>query len=175
LSQGATDWLDKIYIYAALAAVPTLQQAQELLREQGIVADESRLRAYQRQAAQRIRQVADRGLPQRLYGLLSCDIYERINAMARRLEERLINSDWQEKTDVELVDKYLKLMQMLVEVQAERQDDSDQSPDGSNGELGLEEIISRFEQAQERQKTKDAIRQAAAATGTSFAAVGELG
>jgi len=175
LSKSDTDWLDKVYIYAALAATQTIQQARELLQTQGIVVSEHQLRAYKQRGAHRIQQAAQRGIPQRLYGLFHCDIYDRINKMAQRIEERLIRSDWQDKNDVDLVDKYLKLMQMLADVKSQHQEDAEESPLGPTGEPQLEEIVSRFEQARDRQEIKKAIRQTAAATGTDFEEVGEAG
>lgn len=175
MPKSETDWLDKAYIYAALAATQTIQQARELLQEQGIALTDRRLQICKQRAPHRIQQAAQRGLPQRLYGLFSCDIYDRINKMTQRIEERLIRSDWQDKNDVDLVDKYLKLMQMLAEVKSQHQEEAEESPPGPTGELQLEEIISRLEQAKDRQKTKDAIRQVAAATGTDLEEVGAAG
>ena len=175
MSKSETDWLDKLYIYAALAATQTIQQAQGLLQEQGIVVSEHRLRTCKQRAPHRIQQVAQRGLPQRLYGLFNCDIYDRINKMAQRIEERLTKSDWQDKNDVDLLDKYLKLMQMLAQVRLQHEEDAEESPPGPTGELQLEEIVSRFEQAKDRQKIKDTIRQVAAATGSDLEEVGEAG
>ncbi len=175
MSKSETDWLDKLYIYVALAATQTIQQAQGLLQEQGIVVSERQLQACKQRAPHRIQQVAQRGLPQRLYGLFNCDIYDRINKMAQRIEARLTKSDWQDKNDVDLVDKYLKLMQVLAEAKSQHEQDTEESPPGPAGELQLEEILSRFEQAKNRQKTKDAIRQVAAATGSDLEEVGEAG
>jgi len=175
LSKSKTDWLDKVYIYAALAATQTIQQARELLQAQGIPLTERQLQACKQHAPHRIQQVAQRGLPQRLYGLFNCDIYDRINKMAQRIEERLTKSDWQDKNDVDLVDKYLKLMQVLAEMKSQHQEDAEESAPGPIGELQLEEIFSRLEQAKDRQKIKDTIRQVAAATGTDLEEVGEPG
>ena len=164
-----------MYIHTALAATQTIQQARELLLEQGIVVSERRLRTCKQRAPHRTQQVAQRGLPQRLYGPFNCDIYDRINKMGQRIEERLVRSDWQDKNDVDLVDKYLKLMQMLAEVRSQHPEDAEEAPPGPAAERQLEEILSRFEQAEDPQKIKDAIRQVAAATGTDFEEVGEPG
>ncbi len=166
------EWLDKIYIYAALAATDDLQQAQMLLRDQGIAVTCSRLAATRAQAAHCIRMVRDRGLPRRLYNSLPYDFYERLDKMARLIEDRLGTCDWTDRNDVDLLDKYLKLMQEMAQIRVSERPDGDEP---TPPEPDLEEILKRFEQAKDRQQIKDAVRRVAAATGATFEPPGEPG
>ncbi len=161
-----TDWLEKVYIYAALAGTESIRQAQELLQEAGILTSIRQLEIYRRRSQDRIRRAADWQLPERLFGLFAYDLYERLNRLARRVEQRLCESRWEEKSELDLMDKYLKLMQILSDMKSEPEEKDADSDD--DDEAVIEEIFRRLEQANDREKVRQRMRQAAAATGSCF-------
>lgn len=165
---GGTDWLEKVYIYAALAATDTTQQAQKLLQDAGILTSLRQLEMYRRRSGDRIRRAAQRQLPERLFGLFAYDLYERLNTLARRIERRLCKSQWEEKSELDLMDKYLKLMQLLSDMKSEPEQKDADSDDDPDDEAVIEEIFRRLEQANDREKVRQRMRQAAAATGSCF-------
>ena len=91
------------------------------------------------------------------------DLYDRLDAMARRIERRLAAGDWLEKTEVDLVDRYLKLMAQLIEMR----DRGRAAPARHDSAPPLDELLVRLERAGAG-GMHDALRRAAAATGTLF-------
>ena len=106
------------------------------------------------------RQVAER---ERECGCGGDDLYDRLDAMARRIERRLAAGDWLEKTEVDLVDRYLKLMAQLIEMR----DRGRAEPARHDSAPPLDELLVRLERAGAG-GMHDALRRAAAATGTLF-------
>ena len=159
------EWLEKVYIYAALAGTKRLEQAQELLSEYDILASARQLEMYQRRSERRIEQAANWQLPERLFGLFSYDLYERLNRLARQIEKRLCESQWEEKSELDLMDKYLKLMKLLSKMDSEPEAIED---DDEDADSGIEEIFERLEQAKDTENLRKQLRQAAAASGSCF-------
>lgn len=159
------EWLEKVYIYAAMAGTETLERAQELLSEHDISVSIRQLEMYRRRSGQRIEQAAQQQLPERLFGLFSYDLYERLNRLARQIERRLCESQWEEKSELDLMDKYLKLMQILSKMDSDPEPAADEEEDDASG---VEEIFERLEQARDSEQIRKRLRQAAAATGSCF-------
>jgi len=168
LTGSKVGWLDKLYIYAALAGTETIAEAQTLLGEANVSVTHRQLEVYKRCSAERIQQVAERHLPQRLFGLFAFDICDRLDSLARRIEDKLYHSDWQEKVEMDLMDKYLKLMQLLANIRPGEQDSEQPCEAASNDESAIEEIFKRLEQTNDRQEVRDTLRRVAAATGSGF-------
>jgi len=181
------NWLEKMYVYAALAATPSLTHAQTLLAEKGITLNERQLEGCRQHGAHCIEAARAHQLPQRVYGLINFELQQPLQKLAQTIEEQLSRSTWENKIDVDLVDKYLKLMELLVSVSS---DETHQSAEGkpsvagepgvagepsAAGDVGLDEILTRFEVANDRESIRAAMRQAAAATGSDFPSPGESG
>ena len=181
MSRSRLDWLDKTYVYAALGATPSLPHAQTLLAGKGIVVNERQLEGCRQHGAHCVEKALEHQLPQRLYGAVNFELQGRLEKLAGNIEEHLSRTTWENKTDVDLVDKYLKLLEMLASVSSDEKHESGEEEQGAAGEPdaepepGLEEILRRFEEANDQETIRDAVRQAAAATGSDFPEPGEGG
>ena len=181
MSRSRLDWLEKTYVYAALGATPSLPHAQALLAGKGIVVNERQLEGCRQRGGHCVEKALQHQLPQRLYGVVNFELQGRLEKLAENIEAQLSRTTWENRTDVDLVDKYLKLMELLVSVSSDEKHESGEEEQGVAGEAsteaepGLEEILRRFEEANDQETIRDAVRQAAAATGSDFPEPGEGG
>ncbi len=183
MSHTRYKWFEKMYVYAALAATPSVSDAQALLADKGITLSQRQLACCRQQGAHLIAKALEQQLPQRLYGTVNLELPGRLEKLAEHIEEHLNRTTWENKTDVDLVDKYLKLIDLLMAVSAGENDESEteqagrgasaQAESGGTGvRPALEDILTRFEEANDQATIRDAMRRAAAATGSALPEAG---
>lgn len=165
-------WIDKLFVYCALEITQSTGDAQKLLAERGVVIEGRRLQSYASRGRHLVEEVRERGLPALLYGPAPFSVAERLNKIALRMEEKLARSDWSEKTDVDLVTKYLTVMEAVAKLEEVRKAEMHNDEEGDKVECGrqFEELFKSLERAEEQSRAKDTIRHITAATGITVSA-----
>lgn len=172
------NWLDRVFVYCALAITESLEDAQELLSERGVKVTNKQLEGFACRGTRYIDEVSKRALPAMIFGFASFDIADRLNRLALRIEAKLASTDWNEKTDVDLVAKYLSVMAALADLEKARKAESTNNANNATESAGyraererqFEEVFKTLEHTEDRDTIKDAIRHIAAATGAAVLA-----
>jgi len=179
---GHFDWPEKTQIYAALALCEDLDEASELLQDQGLVVSPRRLGYYQRNGGQRLEQMKQSGLAEHLVGQPARHMsrVKRMDQFTEWIEQQMMGPDGpSELLDREraaIIHRYRELMETAIQ--------SDSPEGGTNQDeeiepqhqqevhrgLSLLELISNGREPDEtfEQLLLDATRRVAAASGQTF-------
>lgn len=183
---GHFDWPEKTQIYAALALCEDLEQASELLQDQGVVISPRRLGYYQRNGGQRLEQMKQSGLATQLVGQQARHMsrVKRMDHFTEWIEQQMMGPDGpSELLDREraaIIHRYRELMETAIQSDSpEGGTDQDEEIEPQHQQevhrgLSLLELISNGREPDEtfEQLLLDATRRVAAASGQTFPSSG---
>ena len=179
---GHFDWPETTQIYAALALCEDLDEASELLQDQGVVISPRRLGYYRRNGGQRLAQMKQSGLAQYLVGQPARHMsrIKRMDQFTTWIEQQIMRlEDAGELLDREraaIIHRYRELMETLIQADSPKGGtDQDQELEPQHQQqvhegLSLLELMSNGREPDEtfEQLLLDATRRVAAASGQTF-------